>query len=298
MKLFLLSKEYVLLAKSEVEALIGKGKLDENVFLVNSSKTTDRLAYTKMICKVLFTTSLKNIKEKIKKFDWNTVIKGSFALNYISDNERSSSLSARYGGMVYDRLKTPKVDLEKPKTSIIVVKTKKNVYVCVLEFENRENFNARKSQNRIVNIPISLHPKLARACVNLTGSSTSIYDPFCGAGGFLIEAGLMGLKVVGSDISKRMVNASKKNLDFFKIKNTLFRKNALKIDKKYDYIVTDLPYGRNTRITGNLNKFISNLKKIVKKRAVIMINRKLKIKYKAHYSIYVHKSMTKEIYVI
>jgi len=153
-----------------------------------------------------------------------------------------------------------------------------------------------------------LDPKLARACVNLTGSTTTIYDPFCGTGGFLIEAGLMKLKVTGSDIDNFMIEQSSKNLNYYGIKkHSLFAKDAIKINKKYDYIVTDLPYGRSTRIIGAdlYSKFISNLNKILKKRAVIMLpdsfnTKKLlsKFKIKAHYSVYIHKSLTKEIYVL
>mgnify|MGYP002171746373 CR=1 FL=1 len=39
-------------------------------------------------------------------------------------------------------------------------------------------------------------------------------DPFCGTGGILIEAGLIGCKVAGSDVNWKMKNGSAINLDY------------------------------------------------------------------------------------
>ena len=71
-----------------------------------------------------------------------------------------------------------------------------------------------------------------------------------------------------------------------------------------DLILTDLPYGKNTKdIDKDLYKdFFKILEKYLKKRAVIMLPKwhklKTKLKVKHHFSIYVHKSMSKEIYVL
>lgn len=64
-----------------------------------------------------------------------------------------------------------------------------------------------------------LPPKLAQIMINLAFSqdgqkSTTIYDPFCGMGTVLQEAWLMGLPSFGTDISKDMVSASIKNIDY------------------------------------------------------------------------------------
>ena len=310
MKLFLLSKENIALAKAEVEALLGEGKLTENLLLVNTKKDTDRLAYTRMVCDVLFECDKEDIEKKIKKYPWDKVVKDSFALIFLISNKKSQRLSKKYGGMIYDLLKKPKVDLENPKTKIVAMQNKDKIYFGIQEWENKEDFNERKTQNRPEQQPISLDPKLARACVNLTGSTKSIYDPFCGTGGFLIEAGLMKLNVIGSDVDEFMIEYSKKNLKHYKIKKfTLSQKDATKISRKYDHIVTDLPYGRSTKITSKdlYSRFILRLPKMMKKRAVIIfpnyfntkrLLNKSKLKIKGHYSVYVHKSLTRDIYVL
>ena len=63
-------------------------------------------------------------------------------------------------------------------------------------------------------MPTSLHPQLARCCVNLTGikKDETLLDPFCGTGGILIEAGLMGLNCIGGDISDWVLKKCRENI--------------------------------------------------------------------------------------
>jgi len=48
--------------------------------------------------------------------------------------------------------------------------------------------------------------------VNLSGARREVLDPFCGTGGVLIEAGLIGLEVYGFDIQQSMVEGCKEIL--------------------------------------------------------------------------------------
>ncbi|MEK6857065.1 MAG: DNA methyltransferase, partial [Nanoarchaeota archaeon] len=160
--------------------------------------------------------------------------------------------------------------------------------------------------------PSSMHPKLARALINLTGiEKGKLYDPFCGSGGILIEAGFMGLEPVGYDIDEEMLRKAKKNLEFYKIKKFAIKKqDATKINHKIDFLATDVPYGRGTK---KINceelylKFLLNLKKILRGRAVIMfphfvnykkLIKKAKLKIKKEFSIYVHHDLTRKIAVV
>ena len=62
-----------------------------------------------------------------------------------------------------------------------------------------------------------LPPKLAQILVNLAvGDQQSglLLDPFCGTGVILQEASLMGFAVYGSDLSKKMVDYSRRNLSW------------------------------------------------------------------------------------
>ncbi|KKP28286.1 MAG: hypothetical protein UR15_C0028G0010 [Parcubacteria group bacterium GW2011_GWA2_31_28] len=128
--------------------------------------------------------------------------------------------------------------MESPKTLIELFFIKNRVYCGLLLKKIRKDFHLRKAHLRPELHPTSLHPRLARCLANLTGAKKGsvIADPFCGAGGILIEAALAGLKPVGYDLYDMMIRRAKTNLDYYKIKNyKLVNKDALKIKRKYDY---------------------------------------------------------------
>ena len=183
-----------------------------------------------------------------------------------------------------------------------------------LVYENKENFEARKAHKRPVLHPSSLHPKLARAMVNISGIRSGVVcDPFCGTGGILIEAGLMGFKTRGYDIEEKMIKGCKKNLEHFGIKNFALHAADATKTRLSGTIVTDLPYSRNTR-KADLEilyyDFLANLKQNInksKKRAVIgfpdfvdykKIIRKANMKISKEFKYYLHKSLSKKIVVV
>ena len=62
-----------------------------------------------------------------------------------------------------------------------------------------------------------LPPKLAQILINLCGclpKGSCVLDPFCGTGVVLQEALLMGYRVYGTDISEKMVEYSRENLEW------------------------------------------------------------------------------------
>ncbi len=130
-----------------------------------------------------------------------------------------------------------------------------------------------------------------------------------------------------------MLKKAKINLDYYKIKNyKLLNQDALKIKKKYNNIITDLPYGLNTSIwvqEGNKNrkiplkqtnkkekiknledfylKFLKNLKRIMKNKAVIIfphyvnykkLIKKANLKIEKEFSQFIHRSLTRRIVVL
>lgn len=62
-----------------------------------------------------------------------------------------------------------------------------------------------------------LPPKLSQIMINLAmpEKKAIIVDPFCGSGGLLMEAALMGYQATGSDISQDMIDCSIKNIQWF-----------------------------------------------------------------------------------
>ena len=134
-----------------------------------------------------------------------------------------------------------------------------------------------------------LPPKLAQIMLNLAGKKSTVYDPFCGNGTVLLEALLMGLNAIGSDLNPDMVIASESNCNWlnekFDIKNEydVFYADAQflssKLNKEVDAIVTEGYLGpplekspseneaeKNFRTLGNLHlNWLKEAAKVLKK---------------------------------
>lgn len=150
-------------------------------------------------------------------------------------------------------------------TEIIIVNNGSgyNIYrTC--EVQDFESWNFRDYKRPCVD-PASgmLPPKVARMMVNFASKEKqgTILDPFCGVGTILSEALLLGFNVIGSDISQKSIEFTRKNLDWikqvYKISNSyeLYLENAQnisgKITKKPISAVVTEPYmGDPARIVG------------------------------------------------
>ncbi len=312
MKLFMLSGDHLSLAKSEILALT-EGKrhwIDENVLLVDTDKDlSSRLAYTHEIHKFLFKCKKSDFEEQISKFDFNNF----YSTNYsVKRTGRSKHTERRLAEKVWRRLDKPKVNLSKPNTVFTFLFTSKKVYCGILEKEIDKSFNKRKAHLRPRLMPIAMNPKLAKCMINLSGINRGkVVDPFCGTGGILIESGLMGFDSIGYDIDERMIGHSKENLKYYGVKNCKLELNdSTKKLPKTSYVVSDLPYGKNTK-SQNMEELYFDFLKLVKKKSVKCtvvsfpdnvdykkIIRETKLKIKKEFTYFVHKSMNKKIVII
>lgn len=307
----IVSGDDVILGAEELKQLSGakkysiKGQVTE---FEGKEFDYSRLAYTHKLCELLFVTIKKNLEKDVKDFNWDKPYSGSFRVDTFNLGMDLGEL----GSMVWDQLKKPKVSLKKPKTQIYFIGSGSKVFVCKLLFGNTEKFGERRPHLRPGFHPSSLQPKLARALINLANVKEGgvITDPFCGTGGILIEAGLLGYKLVGSDVSEGMVELCKENFKFFKFKGyKVFEADATKVEIKANAVITDPPYG----ICSSLRKadkkelyraFLDNVYKQLKKgsRVVIMFpnNNGLKGKFKLIAKIphYMHHSLTRQIFVL
>lgn len=57
-------------------------------------------------------------------------------------------------------------------------------------------------------------PKLAQILINLAQPTKHVFDPFCGSGTVLQESLLLGFSASGSDISSKMIEGARKNLEW------------------------------------------------------------------------------------
>ena len=103
--------------------------------------------------------------------------------------------------------------------------------------------------------PVTMDPRLARLMVSLSfsrGAPSVVVDPFCGTGGIAIEASMLGLEVLASDLDSRMVEGTKANLDWAE-GNGSYRAERSSADSIHELwgriegcsFVFDPPYGRN-----------------------------------------------------
>lgn len=308
--IFQLSKQNIELNKAEVTAIFGsKSKLIDNLLILDSKeKYFERLAYTKAVYQFLFVCKKNQVKNKIKSFDWNKYYKKNFCVRVPGSND---DFEREIAGLVWHRIKNPNVQLRNSKTSFHFFFTKRFVVCGLLIKELTERFEDRRADLMPGLFHAAMHPRLARCMVNLTGIKTgTIVDPFCGAGGLLVEAGLMGFKVIGYDIEESILKRAEKNLKYFKINYKLQKADATKLNRKINYLVADFPYAISTKgndLESLYSAFLINLKKILGKRAVLcfpnFVNhqkliKKAKLKSRQEFVYYIHKSLSKTVCVI
>lgn len=312
--LFILSKENLDLAREELLALSSSKEYEQEdkALIVNTKKFEfERLAFTNYVLEFLFTCKREELLEKAEEFDWNKYYKDNFCIRcYKSGNEeRMNKLIAK---KVWNRVQNPKVKLKNSRTRFEFFFINDKVYVGKRMLKLKPYFDKRKPHLRPGFMPISIHPKLARAMVNLSSvkKGETVYDPFCGTGGILIEAGLIGCKIIGNDINNQMIKKAKQNFEFYKIKDyKLSKKDATKAKEKTDVIVTDPPYGRRSslhkqKIEELYKNFLDNAYEMLEKNKKLIIifpdkfNVEHKFKKQAEFNQYIHKTLTRRIEIL
>ena len=162
----------------------------------------------------------------------------------------------RKGGEIIKQ-KGYKVNLTNPSKTFVLLFTKQTCFFCLLLHSvDKKQFEARKPHLRPFFSPGVIMPKFARALVNLSGIKDKelFLDPFCGTGGILIEAGLIGARLIGIDVQEKMVRGVEENLEAYGLNGDLIVGDASKIalqDNSVDAIVTDMPYGRSSLVSGS-----------------------------------------------
>jgi len=144
-----------------------------------------------------------------------------------------------------------RADLENPDLDFRLVGNGELHLVRVLHTVDRASFERAQAARRSLGQPISLHPKFARALVNLSRCPTGgrLLDPFCGTGGILIEAARIGIHAIGGDLLPAMVERSRGTLADVRGQFDLRVADVgewSSLEPRVDAVATDPPYGRST----------------------------------------------------
>lgn len=348
MELFLItSQEHNELPVAEIESVLKSENIDYNIstknqplitvellkngfidsydkFLNSYKKLADRLAYTHEINELILKTDLNNLEKDFLSIDWEEYIDDSFAIRFKNLNSKSTdskNIERVLGSLIIENYQNKfKVNLDNPNTLVRLVSIDNIILLGIKKYDiNKKHFTKAKPHKRPFFYPGSMSPKLARCMVNLANvtKGDNVLDPFCGTGGILIEAGIIGSNIFGSDLNKKMVFGTKRNLREFNLDDSLINhSNALDLEHeiKMDAVVTDPPYGISSS-TGNgksleiFKDFLNSISANLKEKGILCmasphyldvesIVKDTDLKILKKYSIRMHKSLTRIIYII
>ncbi|MCQ2078779.1 MAG: RsmD family RNA methyltransferase [archaeon] len=214
----------------------------------------DRLALTHMVGDYLGSFE----PEDLSSVENMILPEGTFAIRYrrfegLLPDVDSQKLIRRIGAILS---KNNDVDLKNPDVVVhMLISDRIHLHIERKVF-NADLLRERKVSERPFFSPISLHPKYARALINLTGVKRggTVLDPFCGTGGIVIEAANMGMRAIASDFDKEMVAGTRENMAYYNLPLHDFETiDISEIPERFteiDAIACDPPYGRSTKTGG------------------------------------------------
>ncbi len=298
--LFVLSKEYRTLPLAELEAVLSVEtdfdlwEAKENLAIYETSRSgskflstlAERLVLTNSIHRFVGSCYLEDLEEFLETLP-HFEMPFRVRVHLYEGKERTEMLEREVGGLISGVIrrwgKEPRIDLENPRTSIEFFITGNEVY-CGFKIADieKKQFEMRRPMRKPFVKPVSLEPRIARVMVNLTRTKKGrILDPFCGTGGILVEAGLMGMRVFGVDADREMVEGCRRNLEFFGIEGEIREGDARELERLFsrnffDCIVTAPPYGRLSSTRGSgieelYNESIESMERVLKPGCFLVI---------------------------
>ncbi|ENN96640.1 putative RNA methylase [Methanocaldococcus villosus KIN24-T80] len=328
---YVLSGDHTDLAFAELNALLDifgyKGKIErlDRYVLTGESRgeeIVNRAGYINESHKIIYSYNYENFSLEgfLRDIERSLEIKinGSYAVRILKlhkDKSINSQLLEREIGAIIKRKTGAKVNLTNPENLIRVVILKDRIFIGnLIKMRDKKYFYENRPHLRKYFHPGSILPKLARAMVNLARvrEGDIVLDPFCGTGGFLIEAGLIGAKLLGCDIDWRMARGSLINLEDYNLLDKVIKiecldakyvKDFLKRNniEKVDAIITDPPYGISTAKKGEIEEIIKILPEVLKENGyfVFAYNKKinLNLNLEGLFKIPIHKQLVRYIHV-
>lgn len=209
---------------------------------------------------------------------------------------------------------TGPVQLINPVEEYRAILSKDRCYFGKVLFRiDRGAYNERNPGKREFFHPGVMMPRMARTLVNLScaEAGTTMLDPFCGTGGILIEAEMLGIHAVGSDFDPMMIGGSKENVR----QSALLLADTTRLpvkDGAVDAVVTDFPYGQSVCIKKAdtmeclYHDALEEINRVLVpgRRAIVVTHRDISgiavqhMTVLQHHTQRVHKSLTRHILVL
>lgn len=336
---FLLSGEHPTLPLSELRAILEaegyKYRIIEKLTQVlrveadiNSVEAVEsRAAMTRLCVLELFSceATVSSILENIRSANIEDVLKEGESYAVRVRRIRASApkierleLERKIGKTILNRAKGAVVNLTNPERTFFGILTQdKFVFGSKMAEISAKPFIERNPQKRPFFHPSALLAKLARCMVNLAQPKTGdlVLDPFCGTASVLLEAGLIGCRVIGFDVQQHMVRGSLRNLLRYELESEglIVADARLPPVLKMDCVVTDPPYGRSATTLGwNTQQLVQEALSAIsgtlprgrriciaspKSIKIGEIGEELGLKHVESHLVYVHRSLTREIAV-
>jgi tRNA (guanine10-N2)-dimethyltransferase len=279
---FVLNGEYPTLAFSEVLAILqatemkysNTKKFDQLMIVSTSNESIEIIARRSALvhrCCILLFESENNVEEIINKardvmIDSSLKPARSFGVRIKRIKNHSlhidkTDLERKLGAVIFKHLQNEnseiRVNLKTPDISFYGVLTDDKFFFGISMWKSEtyaKKFDARRGHKRAFFHPGTLEPRLARVLVNLSRAKEDklLLDPFAGCGGILIEAGLIGVAILGCDVQKTMIKGASVNLKQFDLSGDLICADArqLPINNDIYAIATDPPYGKSSTTKG------------------------------------------------
>jgi len=228
-------------------------------------------------------------------------------------NERNPCSQKEFERLIGTMITGP-VCLKKPGVEYRAILSEDRCYFGKVLFTfDRGSYDVRNPGKRDFFHPGVMMPRMARTLVNIAGvhPGDTMLDPFCGTGGILIEAHLLGARAVGSDFDPLMVGGSRQNI----VGSDLMLADATHLpigDHAVDAVVTDFPYGQSVCIRKSdtmdtlYGESLEEIRRVLKTgmRAVIVTHRDISPIAAEYFTVVqrhdqrVHKSLTRRILVL
>jgi tRNA (guanine10-N2)-dimethyltransferase len=228
-------------------------------------------------------------------------------------NEHNPCSQKEFERMIGTMIAGP-VSLKNPGIEFRAILSEDRCYFGKVLFTfDRGSYDVRNPGKRDFFHPGVMMPRMARTLVNIARvkHDDTTLDPFCGTGGILIEADLLGAYAIGSDFDPLMVSGSRQNLAAAE----LMLADATQLpfsDHTIDAVVTDFPYGQSVCIKKDdtmdtlYGDALEEISRVLKRdrRAVVVTHRDISPIATEYFTILerhdqrVHKSLTRRVLVL